>query len=289
MAPPSSFAVCPLLRTMGDPAGPCYDLSHGVVAAVHAFSECPLRSRDALLEGLARATNVPEFLDALVVETAVELRALALADFSAARDAVAEGRGGARALAALLDGGACADAWDAPAALPFERRWVSPAVGHGLFARVHLKAGFILGEYAGVLRSEAWAAAVCCSDDGGGGGDAEAAAAAAADRYRLGYPALDARDGSGMYLTARAAGGWMRLINHAPPAAGAPGAGSDDGGAAGGGPDALADPRTWAANTAFVHTFAAGVPRVLLVVTHDVGAGQQLLADYGREHGRVFL
>jgi hypothetical protein len=179
-----ALAACPLLRVLADAESPCYELAGGAVVAVHAHAACPLRSVDAA--AAARAVLAHDHAPCLAFETPADLRRAVHLDASAALEAAVE-------LGAFA-GGCVADAPDPPV----ERRFVSDEWGHGLFATRDIPARCVLGEYGGVLRSEA-----------------AAAGGATADAYRVSYPAVDA-GGSSMYVSARLAGGWTRLINHAP-------------------------------------------------------------------------
>lgn len=148
---------------------------------------------------------------------------------------------------------------------PFEKRFVSDEVGHGLFTKhgAELPARFVLGEYSGVARSEA---IFLTGED------------MASDDYRAAYPAVDG--GGSMYVTARLTGGWMRLVNHAPARQECSSPPPQE---------HLEDPSTWTANCAFEITYVAGIPRIVIATTRPVDGGRQLLVDYGREHCSKFL
>ena len=277
------MAWCAFLRCLGEPQGSCYDLSSGACRVAHPHADCPLRRFDDRLPELASATGVEDFTATLLFETLSELRRSILNDFTAAKEV-------ADAAPVKQFAG-----WADPFAPPFEKRFVSEEVGFGLFATTDLPRGFVIGEYGGLLRSEAAALALETPDE------------LLADSYRLAYPAVDAANGSSLFVTAKRVGGWARLVNHAPAA------GTNYSGVTTPTPlspaaadtqhsnsnnrhnDAAApsndntnvdddDPSKWVANSAFVTVFQAGLPRVLIVTTCPIASGQQILVDYGREY-----
>ena len=169
---------------------------------------------------------------------------------------------------------------------------MSAAVGDGLFATAPLPLFYVLGEYGGVLRSEAIAVGL-----------------GSEDMYRVSYPALEAGTGSALYVSARHVGGWMRLVNHAKSEGRAEeearrdadageafshvddahsGACAGVGGESTGGAASHGDPASWRANCAFRVAHAAGVPRIIVVTTRAIREGEQLLVDYGAEAERAF-
>lgn len=267
------LAACPLVRLVVDYAtadGWCYEVVASRVVPVHPHAACPLRAVDAALPALAAGAGVAEYTPTLLFETLGDLRRLTLHEQTPAHE---------HGVPLAWFTGGCAD----DAAPPFERRFVSPAVGDGLFTRpgAALPPRFLLGEYAGVVRSEA---------------GLPAGEGVTADGYRAAYPAVD---GAGsLFITGRTTGGWMRLVNHAPAAAGGGGGGAGTGAAAAedagratscDGSGDGDDPSRWVANCAFVITWAAGIPRLVLATTRAVPGGTQLLADYGPEYTAKFF
>jgi hypothetical protein len=253
----SSLPVC--VRVLSDAV-------HGYVIQNARVSICEVPACPAAvaLESHDRHSRdiAAEFTPTLTFPTVSDLRRALLSDYSAAQGAVR--------IDALRGA--------APIGAAFLRRLPVPAVGgFGLFTAIDLPSDFLIGEYCGLF----------CMDGTG--------MAAAHDSYCAAYPALDSLSGRHVGISARLVGSFTRLINHAAEAAAntrfqarlSP-VWKGGGGGSARAPQ-RADPHPLPSLPARQVLAVPGcdLPRVGCVTVRAVAAGEQLLANYGREYWRA--